>query len=175
MFKPSAWLIFAHDLLSSYFAKSATKLSWTYTRTESPLWCFAIVIYQKNPDKCRLNPILHTGLSSSATTLQEDWIKCKYKTKMRLYKCFLIKIFLRKGAAQLSPAEDWSSNQQKQASLVTCHASTHGQQASNFTSCFWGGVSTYLQAGEERNRFILPHLQQLSWILDRATLAGPRL
>lgn len=30
------------------------------------------VTYQKNPDKCRLNPILHTGLSSSATTLQED-------------------------------------------------------------------------------------------------------
>lgn len=117
----------------------------------------------------------HTGLSSSATTLQEDWIKCKYKTKVRLCKCFLIKIFLRKGAAQLSPAEDWSSNQRKQASLVTCHASTHGQQASNFMSCFWGGVSTYLQAGEERNRFILPHLQRLSWILDRATLAGPTM
>lgn len=31
-----------------------------------------LVIYQKNPDKCRLRPKFLTALSSSATTSQED-------------------------------------------------------------------------------------------------------
>lgn len=70
--------------------------------------------------------MLRTGLRSSATILQEDWINYKYKTKMRLCKHFLIKIFLRKGAAQLSPTDDWSLNQKKQASLATPDVSARG-------------------------------------------------
>lgn len=65
-------------------------------------------------------------------------------------------------------------NQQKEDSLAISNISANGYQASNSMSCFQDHVPTHLQAAEERNHFAVQQLQWLSWILNRAILAGSR-
>lgn len=92
---------------------------------------------------------------------------------MRLYRCFHIKIFLRKGAALFSAdASNWTNRRKPHRQ----HPTSLQTASKPLIPCSVSEIMfqhIYRQEKKE-NHFVLPHFQWLSWIPDMAILADPR-